>query len=80
MTLLEYMISLIKKGRSKENKSIFKANIVLIRRAFGYYVWKLGAKFNPNRALYSYIDSIVILFEPKIAAKVDIINLNALRT
>ena len=38
MILLGYIISLIKKNRSKENKNIFKANIVLIRGAFGYYV------------------------------------------
>ena len=38
MILLRYMISLIKKNRSEENKNIFKANIVLIRRVFGYYV------------------------------------------
>ena len=32
------MILLIKKDRSEENKSAFKANIVLIRGTFGYYV------------------------------------------
>ena len=73
------MISLVKKGRSEESKSVFKANIIFIYRIFGYNVWKLGAKFNPSRALYLYIGSIIILFEPKIAVKVGTINLNALR-
>ena len=38
MILLKYMISLVKKDGSEENKSIFKANIVFIRKAFRYYV------------------------------------------
>ena len=32
------MISLVKKNKSEENKSIFKANIVFIRKTFGHYV------------------------------------------
>ena len=38
MILLEYMISLVKKNRSEKSKSIFKTNIVFIRKAFGHYV------------------------------------------
>ena len=38
MILLGYMILLVRKGKSEENKSIFKINIVFIRKAFGYYV------------------------------------------
>ena len=38
VTLLKYMISLVKKGGSEESKNIFKVNIVLIRRIFEYYV------------------------------------------
>ena len=38
VTLLKYMISLVRKGGSEENKSVFKANIVFICGAFGYYV------------------------------------------
>ena len=38
MILLGCMISLVRKNGLEENKSIFKANIVFIRKAFGYYV------------------------------------------